>query len=103
MEPDFSTKIPGHLLAVDLASKEIADLGDPKPVGNLDGLEPDGVGGWYVSDWMSGGLYHAGPDGRAEQVLDLPQGSADIGIMPADRVVLVPMMNEGEVVAYRVE
>ena len=52
---------------------------------------------------MSGGLYHVGPDGRAQQVLDLPQGSADIGIMPADRVVLVPMMNEGEVVAYRVE
>ena len=103
MAPDFSTKIPGHLLAVDLAGKEIAHLGDPKPVGNLDGLEPDGAGGWYISDWMSGGLFHAGPDGRAEQVLDLPQGSADIGIMPTDRVVLVPMMNEGEVVAYRVE
>jgi hypothetical protein len=52
---------------------------------------------------MSGGIYHAGVDGPAEQVLDLHPGSADIGIMPADRVVLVPMMNEGEVVAYRVE
>lgn len=103
MAPDFSTKVPGHLLAVDLASKEITHLGDPRPVGNLDGLEPDGAGGWYVTDWMSGGLYHAGADGRAEQLLDLPPGSADIGTIPADRVVLVPMMNEGEVVAYRME
>ncbi len=103
MAEDFSTTVPGHLLAVDLASKEIADFGDPKPVGNLDGLEPDGAGGWYVSDWMAGGLYHVGPDGRAEQILDLEQGSADIGIIPGDKIVLVPMMMQGTVVAYQVE
>jgi len=103
MEPDWSTKVPGHLLAVEIASKKITDFGDPKPVGNLDGLEPDGAGGWYVSDWAAGGLYHAGPDGRAEQLLDLPQGSADIGILPADKIVLVPMMMDGTVVAYKVE
>ena len=90
-------------MAVDLADKGIVDLGDPKPLGNLDGLEPDGAGGWYVSDWLSGGLFHAGADGRTVQLIDLPPGSADIGTMPAVRVVLVPMMNEGEVVAYRVE
>ena len=103
MKPDWSTEVPGHLLAVDLASKEISDLGDPKPVGNLDGLEPDGAGGWYLTDWVAGGLLHAEPDGRAGQLLDLPPGSADIGIMPAGNLVLVPMMNEGDVVAYRVQ
>jgi sugar lactone lactonase YvrE len=103
MKPDFSTDIPGHLLAVDLASKEIFNLGDPKPVGNLDGLEPDGAGGWHLTDWVSGGLFHAEPDGRASQLLDLPPGSADIGIIPASKLVLVPMMNESEVVAYRVQ
>jgi outer membrane protein assembly factor BamB len=103
MEPDWSTKVPGHLLSVDIASKKIADFGDPKPIGNLDGLEPDGGGGWYISDWASGGLYHAGPDGRAEQLLDLAQGSADIGILPADKIILVPMMMDGVLVAYQVE
>jgi hypothetical protein len=103
MEPDWSTKVPGHLLAVDIASKAIGDLGDPKPVGNLDGLEPDGAGGWYISDWAAGALYHAGPDGRADQILDLAQGSADIGILPDDKIVLVPMMMDGTVVAYKVE
>jgi hypothetical protein len=103
MKPDWSTDVPGHLLAVDLASKKISDLGDPKPVGNLDGLEPDGAGGWYLTDWVAGGLFHAEPDGRAGQLLDLPPGSADIGIMPAGSLVLVPMMNEGDVVAYRMQ
>jgi sugar lactone lactonase YvrE len=103
MKPDFSTEVPGHLLSVDLKDKKISDLGDPKPVGNLDGLEPDGAGGWYLTDWVAGGLFHAAADGRAGQLLDLPQGSADIGIMPAGNLVLVPMMNEGDVVAYRMQ
>jgi hypothetical protein len=103
MKPDFSTDVPGHLLTVSLKDKTISDLGDPKPVGNLDGLEPDGAGGWYLTDWVAGGLFHAGTDGRAGQLLDLPQGSADIGLMPAANLVLVPMMNEGDVVAYRMQ
>jgi sugar lactone lactonase YvrE len=103
MEPDWSTKVPGHLLAVDIASKTITDLGDPAPVGNLDGLEPDGAGGWYISDWLAGGLYHAGPDGKATQIMDLAQGSADLGLIPDAKLLLVPMMIDGTVVAYKVE
>jgi sugar lactone lactonase YvrE len=103
MEPDFSTKIPGHLLAVDLASKKITALGDPKPIGNLDGLEPDGAGGWYFTDWMSGGLFQAGADGKATELLDLAMGSADIGIIPAEKLLLVPMMNDGHLVAYKIQ
>jgi hypothetical protein len=103
MEPDFSTKIPGHLLAVDLASKKITALGDPKPVGNLDGLEPDGAGGWFVSDWVSGGVFHAESDGKATELLDLNMGSADIGIIPAEKLLLVPMMNDGNLVAYKIQ
>ena len=103
MEPDFSTKIPGHLLAVDLSSKKITALGDPKPIGNLDGLEPDGAGGWYFTDWMSGGLFQAGADGKATELLDLAMGSADIGIIPAEKLLLVPMMNDGHLVAYKIQ
>jgi len=103
MKPDFSTDVPGHLLSVDLASKQVSDFGDPKPVGNLEGLEPDGAGGWYLTDPIAGGLFQAQPNGRAGQLLDLPPGTADIGIMPAGGIVLVPMMNDGNVVAYRVQ
>ena len=64
MEPDFSTKVPGRLKVIDLATKTISDLGDPAPVGNIDGVVSDGKGGYVVSDWPKGGLFHVGGDGR---------------------------------------
>src|SRR5690606_14795774 len=38
---DFTTDVPGHLKAVDYASKEITSIGPGEPIGNLDGVEPD--------------------------------------------------------------
>ena len=49
----MSTDVPGHLKAVDYKTKAITDLGD-QPVGNLDGLESDGKGGYLATDWVEG-------------------------------------------------
>ena len=48
-EPDFSTKVPGRVFAYDLATKK-KTLITEKPVGNLDGVEADGMGGYIVTD-----------------------------------------------------
>src|SRR5688572_29013216 len=53
MADDFSTKVPGHMKTVDLATKEIKPLGSAEPVGNLDGVEGYGAGGYLATDWMS--------------------------------------------------
>jgi sugar lactone lactonase YvrE len=103
MEPDWSTKVPGHLLAVDLASKKIASASDGTPIGNLDGLEPDGNGGWLTTDWISGGLIRIDANGRAEKLAPLAPGSADLGILPDEKLVLVPMMKDNKLSAYRLE
>ena len=103
MEPDFSTKVPGHLMVIDLASKKITPLGDTTPVGNLDGVEPDGAGGWYLTDWVAGKLFHADADGKASKMLDLKQGSADIGVIPSEKLIIVPMMNDNSVLGYKVQ
>jgi len=102
MASDFSTKVPGHMKVVDLTTKKISDLGDPTPVGNLDGVEPDGKGGYFATDWMKGGLLHITKDGKATQLLPLKPGSADLGTGP-NGVLLIPMMKDGTVVAYKVE
>ena len=99
----FETETPGHLKTVDLSSKKISTLGDGMPVGNLDGIEPDGSGAYLVTDWMAGGLYRIKPSGKAELLLDLNQGSADLGIIPEKKLAIVPMMNDGSVVAYPVK
>lgn len=95
----FATSKPGALKAVSIADKMIRDLGPG--FGNLDGLEPDGKGGWLVTDWLNGGLFQADKRGQARRIQSLDQGSADIGVIPEQRLVLVPMMKHGRVVAYR--
>jgi sugar lactone lactonase YvrE len=103
IQPDFTTKSPGHLLSVDLKSKAISDVGNGKPVGNLDGLEPDGTGNWIVTDWINGALYRLHPDGKADQLLDLNKGSADLEFLEQDKIAIIPMMIDGKVTAYKVQ
>jgi sugar lactone lactonase YvrE len=102
MAPDFSTKVPGHMKVVDLVTKKVSAIGDPTPAGNLDGVEPDGKGGYFVTDWMSGGLFRFSADGKATRLLPLKPGSADLTVGP-NGMLVIPMMKDGTVVAYKVE
>lgn len=99
---DFSTDVPGTLKLVDYESKKVQKLGD-KPVGNLDGLQPDGNGGFLVTDWFNGGLFHIAPDGAAEKLLDLNKGSADLLVTDGGRLAIIPMMLDNKVAAYKLQ
>ncbi|WP_108681315.1 SMP-30/gluconolactonase/LRE family protein [Methyloceanibacter sp. wino2] len=94
---------PDHLRTVDLDSKEIANLGDGTPIGNLDGLAPDGAGDFLVTDWVAGALFRVQPSGKAERLLDLNQGTADLFYRSDEKLVMIPFMNDGVLVAYRLE
>jgi len=103
LQEDFSTKVPGHLIAVDLNSKVISTVGSGEPVGNLDGLESDGKGNWLVTDWIAGALFRIDSEGNADMLLDMNQGSADIGVINDKNMVLVPMMMDNKVIAVTLE
>lgn len=94
---------PDHLTTVDLKSKEIANLGDGTPIGNLDGIQPDGNGNYLVTDWVAGALFRVEPSGKAERLLDLNQGTADLLYRRGEKLVLIPLMNDGVLAAYRFE
>jgi sugar lactone lactonase YvrE len=100
LQQDFSTKVPGHMIAVDLASKAISTVGSGAPVGNLDGLEPDGQGNWLVTDWVAGALHRIKADGSFEMLLDLNQGSADLEVIDNGGLAIIPMMMDNTVVAH---
>jgi SMP-30/Gluconolactonase/LRE-like region len=100
---DFSTDVPGHLKAVDYQNKEITSIGPGDPIGNLDGVEPNGQGGYLVTDWFSGGLYDISEDGKAEMVMELNQGSADHEFVEGDNLAVIPMMMDGTVNAYKMQ
>lgn len=103
LQEDFSTKIGGYLITVDVASGSVAPLGSDEPLGNLDGLEPDGKGGWMVSDWIAGAVYRVAADGSRTMLVDVDMGSADIEYIPERSLLIVPMMLDNKLVAYRVD
>jgi len=67
--------------------------------GNFDGVEPDGKGGYLVTDWVSGGLFQVAKDGKPTRLHPLTKGSADLGVGP-DGIIMIQMMMDGTVVAY---
>ena len=100
-EDEGESPVLGHLKTVDYETKAIEALGDGTPVGNLDGIEPDGQGNYFVTDWVAGALYRVKPSGEAEQLLDLNEGSADLEVRAGQ--VLIPIMMDGEVRAWRID
>lgn len=103
MTDGFNTAVPGHLKTVSIDNASVKSLGSGTPVGNLDGVEPDGRGNFYVTDWMAGKLFLISPSGEAEVLLELGQGSADHEVIEDKGLIVIPLMNENKVVAYRTQ
>lgn len=103
LREDLTTEVGGHLLVVDPATGAIAPLGSGVPVGNLDGLEPDGKGGWMVTDWIGGAALRIAEDGTSTVLVDLDMGSADLEYITDRSLLIVPMTLGGKLVAHRID
>ncbi len=98
-EADFSTKVPGRIFALDLATKKKTAI-TPNPSGNFDGLESDGKGGFLATDYLAGKLVHISPKGEVRVIRMFMAGTADIAFIAKTSTVIVPHMNENQVSAY---
>ena len=98
-EPDFTTKVPGRLYALDLGTKA-KTLITEKPFANIDGVESDGRGGYLISDYLAGKILRVTAAGEIREVRTFGPGAADIGFIPSINAVIVPHMNENQVAAY---
>jgi len=103
MTDGSNTKIPGHLLKISLRDKNIKNIGDGKPVGNLDGVEPYKDNGYLVTDWMAGKLLHINKAGKTTVLLTLKPGSADHTYVKNKNLVLIPMMQDNKLIAYKIK
>lgn len=92
-----------HLLVVSLNDKSIKQLGIGLAFGNLDGVEPIEPGVYLVTDWASGPLYRVDAQGNVVRLLDLHQGTADLTYLPETKTILIPMMLDNALVAYKLE
>ena len=102
MTDGFATAVPGHLKRISIQDKSISSIGDGSPVGNLDGVEVDKDGGFYVTDWMNGKLFHISSTGEVKELLSLKQGSADHEFIIEKDLMFIPMMNDNIMYAYKV-
>ena len=91
----------GQLLAVSLADKSITIVSG-RTLGNLDGLEPDGDKGYYLTDWPAGKLLYLSRSGSVHELLSVEPGTADLEYIPARHLIVIPLMMGSKVVAYKV-
>ncbi len=89
----------GHLSTVRYADKAIGRLGDT-PIAHIDGIEPDGRGGYTVTDWLTGDVKHVTADGEPTSIMTLAQGTADHEYIIDQRLLLIPLMKDNVVRAY---
>ena len=89
----------GHLYAFDLKTKARSQLTD-EAVGGVDGIEPDGTGGWLVTDVIGQRLLHVAASGSLRVLAKFTAGGADFGWVPATRTAVVPFLFENRVAAY---
>ncbi|TPM04186.1 ATP/GTP-binding protein [Mesorhizobium sp. B2-3-10] len=101
IKADFSTAEPGGLLAVDIASKAVTPLAGAQNFADLDGVVAIG-GTIYATAYMTGTLYRYRTGAAPEAVAHFKPGSADIGT-DGKSILYVPLMNEGEVAALKIE
>ena len=89
----------GRLLAFDLKTRQRTVL-TADPVGGVDGIEPDGRGGYLVTDVFGSRIVHVTASGSARTLLQLPAAGADFGYIAARRLAIVPYLFGNNLAAY---
>jgi len=93
----------GTLLAVSLDDQKVSKVGKGELIGNLDGLQAIQPGVYLVTDWAQGALYRVDAKNKVDELIDLNQGSADLSYLPGKKMLLIPMMLDNSLVAYRLD
>ena len=101
MSGGFEKMKPSNIKTANIETKKITDYGSPGPIGALDGIEKMDQG-LMVTDNSGGRLVQVKPDGTTT-VLAMPgAGSADLEYVPDQHLVVIPNLQTGAVVAYKV-
>ena len=101
------SKPGGGIEIIDIKNKTINSLGKAgttSPFGGLDGIESDATEThYYVSDNPAGKLYIVNADGTGYVTsIDLhTQGAADLGSIPGQSTIIIPLMQDNKLVAYK--
>tara|TARA_Y100001968_G_C19423016_1_gene752826 strand:+ start:1560 stop:2444 length:885 start_codon:yes stop_codon:yes gene_type:complete len=102
MEGWGTPELQGSLKSINIHSKKLKNLGS-KQIGNLDGIESDGKGAYYVTDWSGAKLYKIKKNGSFKVLKELSKGAADHEVILDKNMIIVPIMTEGKLVALKIK
>jgi DNA-binding beta-propeller fold protein YncE len=103
------SKPGGGIEVINMKNKTISSLGEQgtaSPFGGLDGIVSDARNRhYYITDNPAGKIYAVSADGTSYQTLiDLhTQGAADLGYISGQNTIIIPLMQENKLVAYKLE
>ena len=103
---DSTAENPGaarYLQTVALADGKVTPLNGEEPIGSVDAVEPDGQGGYFLTDWSAGKVMHFAPSGEVALLKELSQGTADLDYVAETGMLFLPVMESNELIGYRVE
>ncbi len=90
----------GILSTVAYADGSVRPLGAHR-IGNIDGIEPDGRGGYTVTDWETGDLLQVSAGSAPTRIMTVRRGAADHHYVAAQRLLVIPLVLDNAVRAYR--
>jgi hypothetical protein len=89
----------GRLYAFDLKTKNRTVI-TAQPIGGIDGIEPDGRGGFLVTDVVGSRLLHVTGAGVTTTLLTFTAGGADFGYVGSRRLAVIPFLAGSVVSAW---
>lgn len=100
---DFTTDTSGNIKKISLKTKKIETLDQGARWNNMDGIARYGRDKWLISDFIKGEVLLINKTGQIEKTIISKKGAADIFYIPEKNLVVVPLLMDGQVSAYKVE
>lgn len=92
----------GNLLRVNMDSKKIEQV-TRAGLGNLDGIQLNKEGEFYVSDWDTGTIYIINKQGETKEIFTSEKSSGDILFYKKENQLILPMNHQNEVWWYQIQ
>ncbi|MBN2093451.1 hypothetical protein JW964_27750 [candidate division KSB1 bacterium] len=92
----------GQILVANIRTKAFKSLVNFEVNSNIDGIEPDGKGNYFVSDYH-GKLYQVSKDGNKTLLLNTTTPGisiADFAFLPKQRLFIIPTLTDNSVTCY---
>lgn len=94
--------IPGQVLAVSMQDLSISIVGNEQTQGNLDGIERNAQGDYFITEWTIGKLLLLKQSGAVTTLLTLEKGMADLDYVQSKDMLFLPMLKTNKLIAYKV-